>query len=164
MPHEMKHTITEFIEIPDHAERKESAMFSRNKRTLVRQLDLPCWVCGNRDAREVHHVHEWALWGALDPAKVLDTLHVFDPYGYTHNAGAQPIESPDDIRNLLVLCGHCEIDGVPVPGGHHRGVDAGVHNLTLPTWIAQRAVKPGLSITRAIQTVKKTDASLETAE
>lgn len=160
MPHEMKHSVTEFVEIPDHAKRTESALFSRNKRTLVRQLDLPCWVCGNRDHREVHHIHEWALWGALDPDKALDTLHVFDPYGFTHQIGEKPLESPDDIRNLLVLCGHCEINGVPVPGGHHRGVDAGIHDLTFPTWIAQRAVKPGVSITKAVQAVRAIDKGL----
>lgn len=160
MTHEMKHTVTEFVEIPDHEQRTESAEFRKNKRLMVKQLDLPCFICGSRDAREVHHLHEWALWGALDPEKVLDTLHVFDPYGYTHKMGETPIESPDDVRNLLVLCGHCEIDGVPVPGGHHRGVDAGVHDLTFPTWIAQRAVKVGMSITKAVQHVKNLDAKL----
>ena len=87
MPHEMKRTITEFIVIPDHEKRTGSSLFAKNKRTLVKQLDLPCWVCGSRDAREVHHLHEWSLWNALDPEKVLDTLHIFDPYGYTHNMG-----------------------------------------------------------------------------
>jgi hypothetical protein len=91
---------------------------------------------------------------------VLDTLHIFDPYGYTHKMGDIPIDSPDDIRNLMVLCGRCEIDGVSVPGGHHRGVNAGVHDLTFPTWIAQRAVKAGTSITKAIQHVKEVDTGL----
>jgi hypothetical protein len=160
MAHEQEHTLTEFVEFPDHDQRTESAEFRKNKRLLVSQLDLPCFICGCRDQREVHHLHEWALWGALDPEKVLDTLHMFDPYGFTHKMGEQPIETPDDIRNLLVLCGHCEIDGVPVPGGHHRGVDAGVHDLTFPIWIAQRAVKEGMSITKAVQHVKNLDAKL----
>ena len=160
MSHEMKHSITEFIVMPDHEKRTESSLFAKNKRTLVKQLDLPCWVCGSRDAREVHHLHEWSLWNALDPEKVLDTLHIFDPYGYTHNMGEKDIESPDDIRNLLVLCGHCDIDGIPVAGGHHRGVDAGIHDLTFPTWIAQRATKAGMSITKAIQHVKTLDSKL----
>ncbi|HDR9163605.1 TPA: hypothetical protein QDB28_004009 [Burkholderia vietnamiensis] len=161
MTHEVKHTFTEYVETPDHEKRTESALFRKNKRTLVRQLGLGCWICGRKESPEVHHLHEWSVWGALDPEKVLDTLHVFDPYGYTHNMGDMPIESPDDIRNLLVLCGECEIDGVPVPGGHHRGIDAGVHDVTFPTWVAQRAVKDGMSITKAIQHVKAVDHHLK---
>ena len=163
MSHGEKHTITELIKYPDHELRTESAQFRKNKRLMVRQLDLPCWVCQSRDHREVHHIHEWSLWAALDPERVLDTLHVFDPYGYTHEIGDKPIESPDDIRNLLVLCGHCEIDGVSVPGGHHRGSDAGVHALTFPIWVAQRAVKPGLSITQGIQHAKEADKKIAQA-
>lgn len=158
--HAQSHTHVEHVQFEDHAKRTESTEFRKNKRTLVRQLHLGCWVCGGKDHPEVHHIHEWALWPALDPERVLDTLHVFDPYGFTHQIGEKSIESPDDIRNLLVLCGHCEINGIPVPGGHHRGRDAGVHELTFPTWVAQRAVKPGHSITKAIAHVKEQDAKL----
>jgi hypothetical protein len=162
--HEQKHTLIEFVEYGEHADRTTSAEFRHNSRILVRQLDLPCWICGSRDHREVHHIHEWSLWNSLDPEKVLDTLHVFDPYGFTHKIGEQPILTPDDIRNLLVLCGHCDIAGIGVPGGHHRGIDAGAHDLTFPIWVAQRAVKPGLSITRAIQHVKGKDADIVAAK
>lgn len=148
--HEQDDTIREAVEYPEHVQRSASAEFERNRRLLLKQLDLPCWICGSRDSREVHHLHEWALWPCLDPDKVLDTLHVFDPYGFTHKMGEQPVASPDDVRNCLVLCGHCELAGVPVPGGHHRGVDAGIHRLTFPIWVAQRAAKPGVSITKAL--------------
>lgn len=158
--HEDTRTIVEHIVYEDHAKRTESSEFRKNKRILVRQLDLPCWTCGSRENREVHHLHEWALWPSLDPEKVLDTLHVFDPYGYTHKMGEVAIETPDDIRNLLVLCGHHELDGVPVPGGHHRGVDLGVHELTMPIWLALRSAKPGVSITEAVSKVKELDAKL----
>jgi hypothetical protein len=158
--HEQKHTFTEVVDIDAHADRTESELFRKNKRQMVRQMDLPCWCCGSRDAREVHHIHEWALWNKLDPAKVLDTLHVFDPYGLTHQMGEKPVESPDDIRNLLVLCGSHTIDGVTIPGGHHRGVNIGIHDVTFPTWIAQRSVKDGENITEAISKVKAIDAKL----
>jgi hypothetical protein len=117
---------------------------------MVRQLDLPCWICGSRDAREVHHIHEWALWNKLDPEKVLDTLHVFDPYGlhpplgrpadrlarrYPQPAGA--LRQPHDRWR-------------EIPGGHHRGVNIGVHDITFATWIAQRSRKDGETITHAI--------------
>jgi hypothetical protein len=158
--HEQKHTFTEVTEYDAHDKRTESAEFRKNKRQMVRQLDLPCWICGSRDAREVHHIHEWALWPKLDPEKVLDTLHVFDPYGYTHHLGDQPIASPDDIRNLLVLCGSHTIDGVEIPGGHHRGVNIGVHDITFAIWIAQRSVKDGETITHAINKALEIDHKL----
>lgn len=158
--HLQARTFHEEVTFPGHEQRKESAEFARNKRLLVKQLDVGCWICGSRDAREVHHLHEWSLWPALDPAKVLDTLHVFDPYGYTHKMGEQPIDSPDDIRNLVVLCGVHTVDGVTIPGGHHRGVNLGVHDLTMPTWLALRATRPGVSITRAIAHAKGEDKKL----
>lgn len=127
-----------------------SPEFLRNRRHLVKQLDLGCWICNSRDHREVHHIHEHAQWGDLDPDKVLDNLHVFDPYGFTRHAGETPITSPDDVRNLLVLCGHCTIEGVEVPGGHHRGVDAGIHEVTFPTLLALRAAREGVVITQAV--------------
>ena len=148
--HEEDRTIHEFIEYPNHAKRTESAEFGANKRRLVKQLDVGCWICGSKENREVHHIHEWSLWDALDQVKVLNSLHAFDPYGYTHTAGDKPIESPDDIRNLVVLC---EI--------HHRGVNTGVHDLTMPIWFPQRAVKDGVSITKAVTHVKIKDAELK---
>lgn len=150
--HEESRTIHEFIEYPDHAARTESAEFRANKRRLVRQLDLGCWICGSKEAREVHHIHEWSLWLALDPERVLDSLHAFDPYGYTHAGGDKPIESPDDVRNLVVLCEK-----------HHRGINSGVHDLTMPIFFPQRAVKEGHSITKAIEHVKSKDESLKKA-
>ena len=149
-PHEESRTIHEFIEYPAHEDRTESSEFRANKRRLVRQLDIGCWICGGKESREVHHIHEWSLWNALDPDKVLDSLHAFDPYGYTHAGGDKPIESPDDLRNLVVICEK-----------HHRGVNTGVHDLTMPIWFPQRAVKAGVSITKAIEYVKGKDSALK---
>lgn len=147
--HEVSRTIHEYVQYPDHEKRTESAEFRANKRRLVRQLDIGCWICGGKDRREVHHIHEWSLWTALDHERVLDSLHAFDPYGYTHAGGDKPIESPDDVRNLVVLC-----------ETHHRGINTGVHDLTMPIWFPQRAVKDGMSITKAIEYVKGKDAEL----
>lgn len=159
--HSQRHTLTEVVLYGEHEQRTESAQFRRNKRMLVRQLDVPCWICGERGPREVHHIHEWSLWNKLDPHKVLDTLHVFDPYGYTHQMGDMPIDSPDDIRNLLVLCGTHTVNGVEIPGGHHRGENLGVHDVTFPVWIAMRSVKDGENITEALEHVKALDQKLK---
>lgn len=163
--HEVKRTIKEEILYPARdGARTESSLFRKNRRHLLRHLGLGCFHCGSGDHLEVHHIHEWALWDALDPEKVFDNLHAFDPYGFTRNGPDEPPKDPDDLRNLLVLCGHCEIEGVPVPGGHHRGKDAGVHDLTFPIWFAIRAVKEGISITEAIQHVKRIDTAKRRAK
>jgi 5-methylcytosine-specific restriction endonuclease McrA len=134
--HEQTDTIREEVLYPEHVQRTESEEFRRNKLRLVRKLDLGCWVCGSRDKREVHHIHEWSLAPSLDMSKALDTLHCFDPYGFTAHDPETPLSGPDDLRNLLVLCETC-----------HRGADAGVHRLTYPIWVARRAAKPGVQIT-----------------
>lgn len=133
--HETVETLRCDVEYPEHVQRTVSAEFAANRRYMIRQLDLGCWICGSRDKREIHHIHEWSLWNALDPEKVLDALHAFDPYGFTKANPEAPVQSPDDRRNLLCLCEE-----------HHRAVNHGVHRITGEFWIAQRAVKPGVEI------------------
>ena len=159
-----KTSFTQEVLVPDHPPRKASAEFERNRVVLLVKKGVGCWICGSTGTKaaplEVHHLHEWSLWGALDPDKVLQTLHCFDPYGFTEQAGEKPIESPDDIRNLLVLCSSCDLEGRPVAGGHHRGLDCGVHALTWPVWLPQRAVKAGVSLTEALGAAKAADPAL----
>ncbi len=162
--HETKRTLVEEVIVPDHPPRKASHEFLTNRVLLITRMGLGCWICGSFGSKaaplEVHHLHEWSLWDALDPAKVLQTLHCFDPYGFTMKAGLAPIESPDDVRNLLVLCSSCELEGQAIAGGHHRGVDAGIHALTWPIWLAQRAARAGVSLTEALTSAKAADPAL----
>lgn len=151
LAHDQVETFREDVVYPQHAQRKESPLFAQNKRQLVTKLDTPCFTCGSRDAREVHHfIVEWAMWDEVDPAKVLQTAHHFDIYGFAAQMGDMPFESPDDIRNLMVLCGSHTLDGETIEGGHHRGVDCGIHRTTFPTWIGQKIAKDGVTITRAL--------------
>jgi hypothetical protein len=69
---------------------------------------------------------------------VLATSHAIDPYGFAAQDPERQIESPDEIRNLMVLCEQ-----------HHRALYFGVHAITLPIWVVQRVAKPGGQITRA---------------
>lgn len=131
--HEQTETLHQEVLYPEHVQRTESAEFARNKHQLVKKLDLGCWICGSKEAREVHHFAcEWALWEDVEPAKVLATAHAVDPYGFAAQDPDRAIGSPDDIRNLMVLCEK-----------HHRAPYFGVHSITLPIWIAQRMAKPG---------------------
>lgn len=134
--HEQRETLTVDVEYPAHAQRTESAEFAANKRTLVHKLDTPCACCGGREAREVHHfIIEWAEWENADPVKVLQWCHRLDVYGYAAQLGDKPIESPDDIRNLLVICAAC-----------HRGAGLGIHMVPFPNWISQVVARAGVEI------------------
>lgn len=140
--HEQRETLTIDIEYPDHAQRTESPEFAANKRTLVTKLDTPCFCCGGKENREVHHfIIEWAEWDFADPAKVLIAAHRLDIYGYAGQLGDKPIESPDDIRNLVVICAKC-----------HRGRGTGIHLVPFPNWIAQVVARDGEVICKPVAT------------
>ena len=147
-PHLESKTLTEHIEYPGHEPRTESAEYRHNRHILIERLKLGCWICGTNDKLETHHWFEWSLWNDLDEPRVLPALQCFDVYGFGHHKEAQPVESPDDIRNLVVLCEE-----------HHRGAEKGIHCLEHPVWLAQRAVKSGMSITETTAPGTETAAS-----
>lgn len=125
--HIQKKTITMLIDYSEHVKRSTSELFHQNRKKLIDDMKLPCWICESQEKLEVHHIHEWALWNSLDHDRVLDTLRKIDPHGFTALDPTTPIETPDDIRNLLVLCLEC-----------HRMKYKGVHDNTFPIWIARR--------------------------
>jgi hypothetical protein len=135
--HERVETITEVVEYPAHEERAESPAYRHARHILIDRLDLPCRICGSREQRETHHIFEWAEWGNMDPAKVLTALRQIDFYGFGHEKGDEPVATPDDIRNLVVLCRH-----------HHRLPGGGIHNLTGPIWMAQLGEKAGVEVVK----------------
>lgn len=137
--HDQVETLRIDVEYPEHAQRTESAEFEQNKRTLVTKLDTPCFSCGSKDHREVHHwCIEWSEWDNADPAKVLQRLHQMDIYGYAAQLGDKPVSSPDDIRNLVVICASC-----------HRGAGVGIHLVPFPNWISQVVAKDGVRVLKA---------------
>ena len=122
-----EHAQHETIEInvfyPDHAPRTESALFRKTKHHLVAVLDTPCWVCGSKEKREVHHFHaEWADAEGIDWDR-MRALHPNFPWS-TFSSATDFIDSE---YNMLVLCER-----------HHRGKGHGIHMLPYPIWIMQR--------------------------
>jgi hypothetical protein len=136
--HEQVETLRVDVEYPEHVQRTESAEFAANKHRLINRMGLPCWnpSCGGTDKLEVHHyIIEWSEWDNADPAKVLKIMHRFDAYGFAADGvkqGDPPPTSPDDLRNLVVLCETC-----------HRGACQGIHQVPLPFWFANAVRKDG---------------------
>lgn len=121
--HEERMTIAVDFFYPDHPPRKESALFSRTKHHLVAELDTPCWVCGSKDKREVHHFHaEWADSEGID----WDRMRALHP-GFDWSTFSKPEDFIDSAYNMMVLCEK-----------HHRAKDHGIHLVPYPIWIMQR--------------------------
>lgn len=142
--HLMKKSLTMFIFYPRHKRRTRSSLFVKNRDYLIDDLKTTCWICESNKNLEAHHLHEWSLWNLLDQDKVLETLRLIDPYGFTRKDPNTPIESPDDLRNLMILCREC-----------HRGKFKGVHDLTFAIWLARRSVKEDKKIVDMKKIMKK---------
>lgn len=129
--HELKETLTVDVWYPDHALRKESNTFSRTKHHLVTVLDTPCFVCGCKNLREVHHFHvEWAFSDGVD----WDHMRVLHP-NFDWTTFKTPEDFVDSEYNMMVLC-----------QTHHRHVNHGIHNLPYPIWIMQRNAAKGFDL------------------
>lgn len=124
--HEMREQITIDIFYPDHSPRTESPLFTQTKHHLIKVLNTPCWICGSKENREVHHFHvEWADADGVDWDK-MRTLHPNFPW----STFKEPKDFVDSEYNMMVLCEK-----------HHRGKDHGIHLLPYPIWIMQREQK-----------------------
>jgi len=129
--HLEKHTFTESIVIPGHEDRKESSEFRHSKEKLRSDGHYKCFICGALEELQVHHFCiEWSLANIADYEKVKELCELFDFYGYSAILKDTPVTSPDDIRNMLVLCRR-----------HHIENNHGIHDMSFPLWIAQKSTK-----------------------
>lgn len=121
-----EHFQHESIEIaifyPDHPPRTESALFRKTKHHLIAVLDTPCWVCGTKKDREVHHFHaEWADSVGIS----WDKMRALHP-NFAWSTFKEASDFIDSEYNMRVLCAK-----------HHRGKDHGIHYLPYPIWQMQ---------------------------
>lgn len=146
--HEQTERAEEYVMFPEHVQRSESPLFTNNKHMLVKEMKLPCFKCNLKHAGnppqeafehlEVHHwLVEWASFNAIEPQRAQQLLDsgFFDPYGFAAKMKGQPFESPDDLRNLVVLCAK-----------HHRDPHVGIHHATMPEWLSDLLTKEGQNV------------------
>lgn len=127
---------------PNEAERHESPMFRQAKKRLKEDGHYRCWICGTTANIQIHHYGaEWMYASLVNFDALKDFCETWDVYGYGRLLRQQPINTVDDIRNLMALC-----------AGHHEEVDredggtgTGIHNLTFSTWLIQNVARPGLN-------------------
>lgn len=121
--HEVKETLSIDIFYPDHSPRTESALFRRTKRGLIDLDNAPCWICGTRENREVHHFHaEWADADGIDWDKMRLLHPAFDWTDFK-----EATDFIDSRYNMMVLCKY-----------HHTHKNHGIHMMPYPIWIMQR--------------------------
>lgn len=124
--HEFKEVEEIDIYYPEHEKRAETPLFRKTKHHLIKELDTPCWICGSKDKREVHHNWiEEAYANAVDwseGSKIREDFPNFDWKNFK-----EPLDFVDHEVNMLVLC---EI--------HHRAHGKGIHHVPRPIWIIQR--------------------------
>lgn len=124
--HEEHETISIDVFYPDHPPRTESALFGRTKKHLIHDLDTPCWVCGAKESREVHHFHaEWADADGIDFAK----MKILHP-DFDWSTFKDPSDFIDSEYNMMVLCEK-----------HHRAKNHGIHWVPFPIFVMQRNKK-----------------------
>lgn len=127
--HIVKKMISEIMYYPEHDKRHETEEYRKSREELVSKYG--CYVCGTKEDLEAHHYGcEYSEWNACSADKLKDFLMTFDVYGYSATLKDKPIESVDDIRNLMVLCSR-----------HHRHKRHGIHAMTFPFWIMQYVKK-----------------------
>ena len=132
--HEMKFTSSFDINIPAHDVRKNSILFDATKKHLIEDLDTPCWVCGSKKEREIHHfIVEMSLSNCIDWSKVQKDYPDFPNWHLIDQNNQDTFYFfYDDVFNMRVLC----ID-------HHRGNNKngkgmGIHNCVFPIWQIQK--------------------------
>lgn len=138
--HDEKRVLHDFAVDPDHTERSESPEFRATKKRLKEDGHYQCWQCGGTESLQVHHLFcEYMFQAVVDYDKLKAMCEEWDVYGYGKLLRAKPITSPDDIRNMMVLC-----------QAHHTGVDhedgggaTGIHCLPFPEWIIQKMALAG---------------------
>ena len=148
--HAMSQSCSFNINIPGHEPRTTSDVFAVTRKHLIDDLDTPCWICGSKDNRQVHHYYlEWALSDACDWTKLK-----LDHPDFTNWAKIDPSDITtfkffvDDAYNMKVLC-----------QPHHTGTGKsdgkyGIHAVPLPIWSFQKYVKDGFTFINIPSTAK----------
>jgi hypothetical protein len=154
--HIQSHTVDELQFYPTHDKRRESEEYELVHKKLVKQLDLPCLVCGVRnstlsDPKENiygatqmethHHIIEWALQNAIDADKFNKILRPHLAHRYPHDS-IWKYEEPFDEKRVHDWVDHSEHNLWVICNVHHRAQYLGIHEITYPIWSPMNLLRP----------------------
>jgi len=154
--HIQTHTIDELQFYPTHDTRRETKEYQQVHQKLVKELDLPCMVCGVRNstlgdpnenpfgAKQIethHHIVEWALQNAIDADKFNKMLRPHLAHRHPHDP-VWNYEEPFDEKKICDWVDHSEHNLWPVCDVHHRAQYLGIHEITYPIWSPMNLLRP----------------------
>lgn len=141
--HEQRESLAIDVIVPGHEPRKTTALFERTRKALIAREGGRCWVCGQTQAEtghppEAHHhpleraFAEMVDWSA--GSAIRQQFPHFDWAAFDADPSPERIyRFVDDMTvNGLLLCPQ-----------HHTGVDAGIHRLPYPDFLAQKYGREG---------------------
>jgi hypothetical protein len=130
--HQRTDTIKYTINIPGHALRVETDVFRATKKHLIEELDTPCWICGSKNNRQVHHFKlEASLANAADWTKVKALYPDFPAWSKIDSNDETTFKYfVDSVYNMMVLC-----------QTHHVSRSQGIHCIPMPCWSFQKIKK-----------------------
>ena len=141
--HAERETLSVEVNIPEHADRETTSLFTRTRKWLIEREGGRCFIC-NQTAEETghpleahHHPIERSLAEMIDWVRFkLDALAGF--------WGAH-IQAFDwvNFKDWTQFVDDMTVNGMLVCKAHHIAKDEGIHTLPFPLWIAQKYAKEG---------------------
>lgn len=145
--HEEKDTLKVDVDLPGHAPRVTTALFTKTKRLLMKastalgfNVKRPagrCWICDKTEQElgqplEAHHfgIERAYIDASIRWNVVAQDFPIFDWKNFNP---AKPEEFVDNMS----------AQGVLLCKEHHTGKDTGVHTLPFSLWIMQRYLADG---------------------
>ena len=155
-------SLTEIMITPEHEKRKESKLFKESKKRLKADGHYRCYICGCEDSKEnklqAHHYGaEWSMSSIVDYQKLKLFCEEWDLYGYGRLMKNILMDSPDDVRNFMILCAnhHVEINKT-------ANNPTSIHHMTFPYFIMQKLSLDGLDpIPQQDQTEKQVEDAIK---
>ena len=142
--HEEKETLSVEVNIPGHADRVTTSIFTHTRKQLIERDGGKCWICGAQDhAIEAHHYPiERSLAEMVDWELVKRDALAGD-LGLTQ-AQRDAAKCFDwSQANIYAFVDNMLVNGVLLCKKHHIGKDEGIHAMPHPLWVAQRYAKEG---------------------
>lgn len=145
--HEEKETLSVEVNIPAHADRVTTAIFSRTRKELIAR-DGVCYICGSLNSKEspleAHHypiersIAELIDWGLVKSDAIAELLGNSD----AQREAAKAFDW-DAMQDHYDFVDNMNVNGMLLCKTHHIRKDEGIHAMPHPLWIAQRYALEG---------------------
>jgi hypothetical protein len=141
--HTERESLSVEVNIPEHEDRKTTALFARTRKLLIEREGGRCYIC-NATAEQSghpleahHHPIERSLAEMIDWGRFkLDAQSGF------WGKHIQAFEW-DNFTDWVQFVDDMTVNGMLVCKAHHIGKDEGLHTMPFPLWIAQKYAKEG---------------------